>query len=105
MLMDRFTALADPTRRAILEMLSVRGEMAAGDIAAQFEMSAPAVSQHLKVLREAGLVLVERRAQQRIYRLNTAAMREIEEWAGRMQRVWEHRLDALEAFLKGEDGG
>lgn len=98
--MDRFTALADPTRRAILEMLARRGEMQAGDIAAQFDMSAPAVSQHLKALREAGLVLVERRAQQRIYRLNHEAMREIEDWAGRMRRVWERRLDALEAFLK-----
>ena len=56
--MDRFTALADPTRRAILEMLARRGEMPAGDIAAQFDVSAPAISQHLKALREAGLVLV-----------------------------------------------
>ena len=100
--MDRFTALADPTRRAILEMLSKRGEMTAGDIAAQFNMSAPAVSQHLKALREAGLVLVERQAQRRIYRLNTDAMREIEEWAARLRRVWERRLDALEAFLKSD---
>ena len=102
---DRFTALADPTRRAILELLARRGELPAGDIAAQFAMSAPAVSQHLKVLREAGLVRVERRAQQRIYRLNPEAMRDVEEWAGRLRRVWERRLDALDAFLRSEGEG
>lgn len=101
--MDRFTALADPTRRAILEMLARRGEMAASDIAAQFDVSAPAISQHLKALREAGLVVMERRAQQRIYRLNTAAMRDIENWANRLQQQWERRLDSLEAFLKSEE--
>ena len=101
--MDRFTALADPTRRAILEMLARRDEMAATDIADHFDISAPAISQHLKVLREAGLVIMERRAQQRIYRLNTAAMREIENWAHRLQQQWERRLDSLEAFLKSEE--
>ena len=101
--MDRFTALADPTRRAILELLARRGELPAGDIAGQFVMSAPAVSQHLKALREAGLVLVERRGQQRIYRVNVAAMREVEDWARRLQQQWERRLDALEAFLKSDE--
>lgn len=101
--MDRFTALADPTRRAILELLARRGELPAGDIAGQFDMSAPAVSQHLKALREAGLVLVERRGQQRIYRVNVAAMREVEDWARRLQQQWERRLDALEAFLKSDE--
>ncbi len=101
--MDRFTALADPTRRAILEMLARRGEMAASDIAAQFDMSAPAISQHLKALREAGLVVMERRAQQRIYRLDHKALHEVEAWAGRVARLWEQRLDALEAFLKAEE--
>lgn len=100
--MDRFEALADPTRRAILELLSRRGELPAGEIAAQFDVSAPAVSQHLKALREAGLVLVERRGQQRIYRVNVAAMREVEDWARRLQEQWERRLDALEAFLREE---
>ena len=79
-IMDAFEALADPTRRAILELLSKRGELPAGRIAAQFDISAPAVSQHLKALREAGLVLVERSGQQRIYRVNVAAMREVETW-------------------------
>ncbi len=101
--MDHFSALADPTRRAILELLAQRGELPAGDIAAQFDVSAPAVSQHLKVLREAGLVRMERRAQQRIYRLNPEGMREIEVWVGHTRRIWQQRLDSLEAFLKLEE--
>jgi len=66
-------------------------------------VSAPAVSQHLKVLREAGLVRMERRAQQRIYRLNPEGMREIEVWVGHTRRIWQQRLDSLEAFLKLEE--
>jgi DNA-binding transcriptional ArsR family regulator len=100
--MDRFTALADPTRRAILELLARRGELPASAIAATFDVSAPAISQHLKVLREAGLVLMEKQAQRRLYRINTAAMREVEEWAYRLQQQWERRLDALETFLKSD---
>lgn len=101
--MDPFEALADPTRRAILEMLSRRGELPVGEIAAQFDVTAPAISQHLKVLREAGLVLVERRGQQRIYRVNVATMREVERWAVALRQQWERRLDALERFLKSDE--
>ena len=67
--MDSLTALADPTRRQIVEMLS-RGERASGDIAARFEISAPAISQHLKVLREARLVQVRVEAQRRLYAID-----------------------------------
>lgn len=101
--MDRFEALADPTRQAILELLARRGELPAGDIAAQFDVSPPAVSQHLKALRVAGLVLVERRGQQRIYRVDVAALREVENWAFRLRQQWERRLDSLEAFLRATD--
>ncbi len=97
--MDPFAALADPTRRAILELLSKRGELPAGDIAAQFDVSSPAISQHLRALRDAGLVRMERRGRRRIYRVNTDAMRDVEQWAARLRRQWESRLDALEAFL------
>jgi DNA-binding transcriptional ArsR family regulator len=84
-------------------MLARRGELPAGAIAAHFAMSAPAVSQHLKALRHAGLVTMERRAQQRLYRLNPAAMREVEDWARRLQQQWERRLDSLEAFLRAAE--
>ena len=71
--MDAFLALADPTRRQIIESLA-NGESAFGELADQFDMSRPAVSQHLKVLREAGLVHVRKDAQRRIYRLNAEGL-------------------------------
>ena len=72
--MDMFSALAEPTRRSILEMLASEGRLSASEIADRFPVSAPAISQHLKVLREAKLVQVEKRAQQRIYEINPEAM-------------------------------
>jgi len=77
--MPPFAALADPTRRRIVELLA-RGELSAGAIAAQFPSTAAAVSQHLRVLREARLVRVRGEAQRRIYGLDGAGLAEIEEW-------------------------
>jgi DNA-binding transcriptional ArsR family regulator len=96
--MDAFLALADPTRRRIIESLA-DGESAFGDLADQFDMSRPAVSQHLKVLREAGLVRVRKDAQRRIYRLNTAGLDELEKWLDSVRRFWGARLDDLESAL------
>lgn len=100
--MDQFSALADETRRMIVEILAQQGELAASEIYDHFDMSAPAVSQHLKVLREAQVVLVERRAQQRIYRLNPEAMLEIEQWSRRWREMWEQRFDALASLIEAE---
>lgn len=100
--MDAFTALADPTRRAIVELLAQRGELAASEIAANFPISAPAISQHLKVLREADVLRMEKRAQQRIYRLNPQAMQEVQSWAAHMAQLWQRRFDALDALLQAE---
>ena len=91
-------ALADPTRRRIVERLA-DGESAFGELAGQFEMSGPAVSQHLKVLREAGLVRVRKDRQRRIYRLNAGGLGELEEWLGKVKRFWGPRLDDLERAL------
>lgn len=96
--MDSFLALADPTRRRIIESLA-DGESAFGDLAGQFEMSGPAVSQHLKVLREAGLVRVRKDRQRRIYRLNVEGLGELEEWLDKVKRFWGPRLDDLERAL------
>ena len=95
------TALADPTRRQIVEMLA-RGERTAGDIAQQFEVSAPAISQHLKVLRQAKLVSVRADAQRRIYALDAAGIGEIDAWLSDIRRFWAGRLDALEQALREE---
>ncbi len=100
--MDKFSALSDPTRRKIIEMLANRGPLSAGEIYVQFPASPPAISQHLKVLREARLVNIERRAQQRIYKINPEAMQEIEEWAQQMARLWNQRFDALDRLFEAE---
>lgn len=97
--MDVFTAIAEPTRRQILEMLASRGQMSSSDISQKFSVSASAISQHLKVLREAKLVVVEKRAQQRLYALNPKAMLELERWTQQMKHIWSHRFDALDKIL------
>ena len=100
--MDAFTALADPTRRRIIEALAA-GESSFGDLANRFEMSRPAVSQHLKVLKEAGIVASRPDAQRRIYRLNDDSLDEIEAWLGKVRDYWSQRLDKLERLLEDAD--
>ena len=100
--MDVFYALADPTRRKILELLADQGKLPASEIYAHFSASAPAISQHLKVLREAGLVKMEKRAQQHIYQINPQAMLEVEDWSKQLTQLWNQRLDALDELLKVE---
>jgi DNA-binding transcriptional ArsR family regulator len=100
--MDKFAALAEPTRRSILEMLAQHGQLSATAIAAEFSVSLPAISQHLKILREAGLVEMEKRAQQHLYRLNPEAMSEFEDWARRLQQLYDQRFEALDKVLELE---
>lgn len=100
--MDAFIALSDPNRRQIIEHL-VTGECAFGDLASRFDISQPAVSQHLKVLRETGLVSVRRDAQRRIYRLEAEGFREMDRWIAKVRRFWPPRLDALERALAAEE--
>jgi DNA-binding transcriptional ArsR family regulator len=102
--MDAFVALADPTRRQIIQSLA-SGESGFGDIADQFEMSRPAVSQHLKVLREAGLVAVRKDAQRRIYRIEASGFEEVDAWLDSVRQFWNERLDNLERVLGKHDGG
>jgi len=96
------SALADPTRFQIVEMLANNGRMPVSQIGKRFTISPPAISQHLKVLKEANLVCVEVQAQQRIYSLNPAGIGEIEDWISKTKRIWEARLDRLDALLKEE---
>jgi DNA-binding transcriptional ArsR family regulator len=99
--MEVFEALADPTRRHIVELLS-RRERAAGEIAAEFHVSRPAISKHLRVLREAGVVDVREVAQRRIYRLDPTSLESAERWLARHRRFWEQRLDALARHIREE---
>lgn len=92
--MDTYQALADDTRRTIIEMLA-SGELSAGDIAHAFPVSRPAVSRHLRVLRESGLVSVRGDRQQRMYRLEPGPLNEVQQWTERYSKFWSHRLDRL----------
>ena len=100
--MDTFTALADPTRRRIIESLAA-GETSFGELADKFDMSRPAVSQHLKVLRDAGIVTARADAQRRIYRLNDSSLDELEDWLRKVRDFWSRRLDRLEQLLDEPD--
>ncbi|WP_040446747.1 ArsR/SmtB family transcription factor [Ktedonobacter racemifer] len=100
--MDMFVALADPTRRNILELLASSGELPATAIYVQFPLSPQAVSQHLKVLREANLVEMEKRAQKHVYRLNPQMLSHFEEWVLQMKQRWSESFDTLDAVLEME---
>lgn len=100
--MDIFSALADPTRRNIVELLASSGKLPAKAISNKFKISHPAISQHLKVLRQAELVEVEKRAQQRIYLINPAKINELEVWARKMKKHWEEKFAVLDKVLEEE---
>lgn len=91
-------ALSDPTRREIVESLAAR-ECSFGELADKFDMSRPAVSQHLKVLKETGIVSSRADAQRRIYRLTEHGLDDVEAWLGRVREFWNQRLDRLEKLL------
>jgi DNA-binding transcriptional ArsR family regulator len=96
---EALAALADPTRRRIVELLSER-ERDAGEIASHFDVSRPAVSRHLRVLREHGLVRARSDAQRRIYSLEAAPLEEIDAWLDKYRGFWANRLDALDVQLR-----
>ncbi|MGC4013982.1 MAG: metalloregulator ArsR/SmtB family transcription factor [Luteolibacter sp.] len=99
--METLAAIADPTRRRIVEMLAER-DRTAGEIVSEFRVSAPAISQHLKVLREAGWVTVRVDGQHRVQSLNPKAITEVEGWLARTKQFWSNRLDALERALEAD---
>src|SRR5919106_5918381 len=98
MLMHAFDVLGDPVRRRILELLA-GGERAAGEVSAvvqqEFGISQPAVSQHLRVLRENGFATVRAEGARRLYAVNPAPLRDVDAWLDRYRRIWDQRLDAL----------
>jgi DNA-binding transcriptional ArsR family regulator len=98
-LSDLFAALADPTRRAILARLAT-GEASVKELAAPFDISAPAVTKHLKVLERAGLITRGRTAQWRPCRLAAAPLRDVAEWVEHYRRFWDESLDRLEEYLQ-----
>jgi DNA-binding transcriptional ArsR family regulator len=94
-----FGALADPTRLAIVERLLREGEHSAGEIAEPFAMSKPAISKHLKVLEEAGLIERRVERQWRVCRVRPEAIRAVDDWMNRYRAFWEVSFDRLERLL------
>jgi DNA-binding transcriptional ArsR family regulator len=99
---DLWSALADPHRRAMLDALR-DGPCPVGELAGTLGLSQPMTSKHLRVLRNADLVLVHKQAQQRIYAVNPQRMAEIETWLAPYRKLWSERLDALAEHLDQEE--
>ncbi len=96
--MDTFAALADPTRRNIFEYI-VRGETSVGEIVERFSFKAPTISQHLKILKEVGLVRSRADKQKRLYTVRAEGLAQVEGWVQLQQKLMSERLDALEGHL------
>jgi DNA-binding transcriptional ArsR family regulator len=96
-----FRAIADPTRRAILDALA-REERSVGDLCDLFDVTQPAISQHLGVLRDAGLVVARQLGRHRIYALDAGPLREVYDWAQHYEKFWTEKLDALARVLERE---
>ena len=90
--------MADPTRRELLRLL-VDGERSAGELAGRFPVSRPAISRHLRVLREAGLVRSRTDGRRRLYALDPRPLRDVDEWLAPYRRFWAQRLDALDTEI------
>ena len=99
--MNTFAALADQTRQGIVEAIAARPQTV-NEIVARFGASQPAISQHLRVLREARLVTVVPQGRSRVYHLNPAPLRELDDWLTRYRRFWANKLDALEDHMDEE---
>lgn len=100
-----FAALSNPHRRKILDLLR-DGERPAGDLVSAFPgLPQPAVSRHLRTLRDAGLVAVHPRAQQRVYSLQASKLREVDTWVSQYREFWSERLDSLSTHLGGASRG
>jgi DNA-binding transcriptional ArsR family regulator len=100
MVTDVYHAVADPTRRALLDRL-LNGEKAAQELADGFDMSRPAVSKHLRVLREADLVRETRKGRNRVYKLNPKPLREADEWLAQYRQFWQRNLSNLKRHVEG----
>lgn len=102
--MKSMKALADPTRGQIVEMVA-RGEMSSGEISSHFSISAAAISQHLRDLREADLVCTRVHGQRHVYALNGQGLDEVAPWLARVRAFWSIHLDALENERQGARAG
>ncbi|CAM4424144.1 ArsR/SmtB family transcription factor [Paenibacillus tarimensis] len=100
---DVFDAIADPTRRQLIRLLSEAEELPLHELTAQFEMGRTAVSKHLAVLKEAGLVLDRRVGRETRFRLNASPLREIQDWVAFYSKFWSENLVRLSRLLEEEE--
>ena len=100
---EMFMALSEPRRRVIVQMLAKNGKMSAGDISKRFSVSSAAISQHLKVLKAAELVNVEKQAQRRIYELNSERLDDLERWISGLKEKWEERFELIDKLLANKN--
>lgn len=98
---DVFQAIADPTRRKIINMLA-KEQMNLNAVADNFNISRPAISRHIKILRECGLVVINQQGRERFCRAELKKLREVAEWTNRYAQFWNQKLDALGNFLDSE---
>lgn len=98
-----FDAIADPTRRAILDLLR-DGERGVSALLESFRVTQSAISQHLAVLRNAGLVLVRKEGRQRLYRIEPSALKQVADWVAYYDKFWDERIDNLGRFLEKRHG-
>lgn len=99
---DVFQAIADPTRREIIDLLAGQS-LPVNDVAIKFDMSRPAVSKHIKILNECGLVVIQKKGRKRYCRADTRKLQEVMEWTQRYRQFWNDKLDTLEAALLEEN--
>ncbi len=92
---DVFNAIAEPRRREIIDVLARGREHAVGELVAELRIAQPAVSKHLAVLRKVGIVSVSKRGQLRLYRLNSAGLKPVYDWAKSFEKLWSHQLDRI----------
>ena len=97
-----FRAIADPTRRSIMAMLA-KGEHSLGEIASNYEMTRPAVTKHLKILEQGGLVRIRRQGRERLHALQPDALRSVSDWIGFFSPFWDEKLDNLKRAVEADD--
>ena len=96
---DVYAAIADPTRRALLLRLAEEGEKNVTELLKPFSVSQPAVSKHLRILREAGLVRSRKEGRLRLYDIEASRLRQVYDWVSHFEQYWDERLDALGDYL------
>jgi DNA-binding transcriptional ArsR family regulator len=97
--MNAFAALADNNRREIVKLIAHRGELSASEISEEFTITPPAVSQHLKILREAKVIQMKKQAQKRLYSVDEAGLSEVSEWISEIRKQWIDRYNNLDNLL------